>query len=65
MKTMKKNEVADYLITSDYNMGDTGCPPRVPGGETSMCHPTLKNKLKNYMRALVSKLTLFIPCPRS
>ncbi|CAO4374942.1 unnamed protein product [Caenorhabditis nigoni] len=32
--TMKKGEVAEFTIRSDYGYGDAGSPPKIPGGAT-------------------------------
>lgn len=32
--TMKKGEVAKLIIRSDYGYGDSGSPPKIPGGAT-------------------------------
>lgn len=32
--TMKKGEVAQFTIKSEYGYGETGSPPKIPGGAT-------------------------------
>lgn len=31
MKTMKKEEISKFLVSSEYGYGKMGCPPRIPG----------------------------------
>ena len=34
VRSMKKGELSKYLVSPEYNLGETGCPPRVPKGTT-------------------------------
>ena len=34
--TMRKNELARFLVKAEYAFGDLGCPPRIPPEATSM-----------------------------
>ena len=36
VSTMRKNELAKFLVRSDYAYGDMGIPPRIPPKATSM-----------------------------
>ena len=36
VSTMRKSELARFLVNPSYAFGDFGCPPRIPPGATSM-----------------------------
>ena len=40
--TMKKSELARFLVNPSYAFGDFGCPPRIPPGATSMLKQSLQ-----------------------
>ena len=35
ISTMRRNELARFLVKSSYAYGDLGCPPRIPPKATS------------------------------
>lgn len=40
--TMKKGELARFLVGPDYAFGSFGCPPRIPPNATSKSKKNLK-----------------------
>ena len=47
VRSMRRNERSQFLISSNYAFGKMGCPPRIPPNATSEC------RLKSQVRLLL------------